>query len=421
MIAAGTSTATQSTQTGTFTGVPANNDTVTIDGRVYTWKTTLDNTQKDQIHIGADGERLRQNLADAINANPATAGKGFSFPTWYHFTCSASATSGTVTINVMIAGAGGNGTALSESTSNFTWASGSTAGGVDGITQALNPGVSGSGTKSDLEFTVGSQTITTSTAPASGTALLIAYQRYGADCIVCEDTASVATRAAAEGGTGLYEQLSSDTSETNPDTALQAAQAVLTAYDVIPASLQFQTDTAGWVLGQEVTTALTGMGTLSTLVTGNWLIQIVAGDLIIERTGPTKMYLPFRYTITLVDTSTIAAYVQFFQLLNTKPPTTPGPVNPTGGAGAGQSGTQFETFILSANGTVASAGVLNSQGVTLIVTATQDGTGGWNFAFDPGSFSADPAHIVNPAANSSTQWTFLGNGTIFVEQAYKQL
>jgi hypothetical protein len=257
-------------------------------------------------------------------------------------------------------------------------------------------------------------------APATGTALVVAYQRYGDNNIVVEDSASVAARAAAEGGTGKYQAITNDSNETNPDTALLNAQSVLAAYDVLPGQLQFESDTAGWILGQELTTALTGMGTLSTLVTGNWLIYSVQADLVIED-DPRKLYIPFRYTVVIVNTSVIANYIQFFEGLAQQANTIPATTDPNAGSGAQQTGPQFETFILSANGTVASAGTLGCAGVTLTVTATQDATGGWDFAFDPGSFSVDPSHVVNPAANSSTQWVFLGNGSIFVEQSYKQL
>ena len=420
VIAAGVSTSIQSTQTGTFTGVPANNDTVTLDGRVYTWKTTLDNTQKDQLSIGATADDSAANLAAAINADPAVKGTAYSYPTWHHNTISASVVSATITVAVMIPGAAGNGVTLSESTANFTWASSTTANGADGSTQALSVGVAGGNAASGLTYTTGSDTVICAIAPASGTTLVIAYQRLGDDFITCQDSASVAARSAAEGGTGIYSHYDSDTSETNPDLALTTAQAVIANFDVLPDTLEYQTDTAGWVLGQEVPTALVNPAGISTLVSGNWLIYAVKGTIAIEY-DPTLQYLGFRYTIQIVNTSVIANHIQFFQNLANKPSTALAPNSPNAGAGAGQSGTQFETFILSANGTVASAGVLNSQGITLIVTATQDGTGGWNFAFDPGSFSVDPTHIVNPAANSSTQWTFLGNGTIFVEQAYKQL
>ena len=417
---AGLTTSTQSTQTGTFTGVPANNDTITLAGRTYTWKTTLDNTMKDQIFIGATAAACATNLADAINANPATAGAGFSFPTWYHQTLAASASSATVTVVVMISGSAGNGTGLSASTTHFSWAGSTTSGGTDGLTTALTVGVSGSGSTAQLYYTSGSATLTLATAPDSGVALVVAYQRYGADCIVCENTASVNARAMAEGGTGHYEVLTADTSETNPDTALLAAQAIIVNYCVFPDLLQFETDIAGWVLGQEVTTALTGMGTLSSLVTGNWLIHQVDGKLVIPN-DPRLQYLGFRYTVYIVNTSTVATYVQFFQQLAAPAATTPGASNPNSGAGAAASGPQFSTNILAGNITNFSIDTTNNNGVQLTVSVTQAATGGpYTFTFNPAEFSVNAGDTMSTGASSVTIWVFQGNGTLWLETSYKQ-
>ena len=246
----------------------------------------------------------------------------------------------------------------------------------------------------------------------------MAYQRYGADCIVCENSVSVAARAAAEGGTGLYEVVTSDTSETNPDTALLAAQAIIANYCVFPDILQFQTDVSGWVLGQELTTALTAMGTLSTLVTGTWLIHQVDGTLVIPN-DPRLQYLGFRYTVYIVNNSTVATYVQFFQQIAAPASTTPGASNPNSSAGAAASGPQFITDVLTGPTTIP-ANPLNSTGVSLTVTAIQDATGGHTVTFTS-DFVVNASHVVNPAANSKTQWVFLGNGTNWIEQSYVQL
>jgi hypothetical protein len=66
----------------TFTALPLDGDTITInDGRVYTWVDELDNTQQNQILIGATPALCAQNLADAIDAEPFTGGVGYSLPT----------------------------------------------------------------------------------------------------------------------------------------------------------------------------------------------------------------------------------------------------------------------------------------------------------------------------------------------------
>jgi hypothetical protein len=105
-------------QTGTFTGNPSNNQTVTIDGKVYTFKTTLTGAA-DEVLIGANAAAQASNLADAINDNSANEGATYGTGTVAHTTVTASVNSGTITITAITAGP--SSIALSETLSNFTW------------------------------------------------------------------------------------------------------------------------------------------------------------------------------------------------------------------------------------------------------------------------------------------------------------
>ena len=106
--------------TGTFTGLPSNTQTVTIDGTVYTFKSALANAY--DVKIGADGTACASNLVDAIMDNSANEGTTYGTGTNAHPTCSASYLLGVITVTYRTAGISGNGVAVSKTLSNFTWA-----------------------------------------------------------------------------------------------------------------------------------------------------------------------------------------------------------------------------------------------------------------------------------------------------------
>lgn len=66
-----------------FTSQPANLETITIDGKVYTFKTTLTSADGD-VQIGADTTATSSNLKAAILATPAGAGSQFGASTTRH-------------------------------------------------------------------------------------------------------------------------------------------------------------------------------------------------------------------------------------------------------------------------------------------------------------------------------------------------
>lgn len=98
----------------TFTGLPGNGQTCTFDGQVYTYRTVLTQGNPREVLIGVDAAACAANLADAINANPATSGTAYSNSTTAHPTCTASANGGACTVS------GTNGMTAAEGLNNAT-------------------------------------------------------------------------------------------------------------------------------------------------------------------------------------------------------------------------------------------------------------------------------------------------------------
>lgn len=157
-------TGTQATTTGTFSGVPSVNDTITVAGQVYTFKSSIDNvngsdTANGQVLIGASAAATAQNFVDAVNANPLTAGTAFCFAQHENALMNCDAPSGaTFTIRSKLKGAAQNSLVLSKSCANFSWAAGSPSGGTDGTDVTKTVVVAGSGQKGDITFTQGATT-----------------------------------------------------------------------------------------------------------------------------------------------------------------------------------------------------------------------------------------------------------------------
>ena len=96
-------------KTGTFTGDPSADETVTIGGVVFTAKAS--GATGNQYNIGANVTAHAANLAAAINASSSV-----------NHSILATSALGVITITSKIPGKVGNLITLAESTSNFTWA-----------------------------------------------------------------------------------------------------------------------------------------------------------------------------------------------------------------------------------------------------------------------------------------------------------
>lgn len=118
--------------TGTLTssGTRANGETVTIDGLVYTFKTTLGTSAREVVLGGSETANL-QNLYDAINRS-GTPGTQYTSITDPHPTVRASAASATtVVVTARIAGSNGNTITTTETGTNLAWGAAALSGGAD--------------------------------------------------------------------------------------------------------------------------------------------------------------------------------------------------------------------------------------------------------------------------------------------------
>ncbi len=107
-------------------------ETVTIDGKVYTFQTTLTNVDGN-VQIGALAADSLQNLVHAINLT-GTPGTDYAAATTIHPTVSATLSADdAVQLSAKTAGTGGNSIALSETLSNGSWSTLLLIGGEDGI------------------------------------------------------------------------------------------------------------------------------------------------------------------------------------------------------------------------------------------------------------------------------------------------
>jgi hypothetical protein len=114
----------------TFTGQPLNTETVTIDGIVYTYNTTLGGA--NSVLIGASVEASIINLIDAIAATADKLGDTVGLGTVAHTTITAGEGIGDRMIAVAVAkGTPGNDVGTTETVTAASWASATLAGGSD--------------------------------------------------------------------------------------------------------------------------------------------------------------------------------------------------------------------------------------------------------------------------------------------------
>lgn len=115
----------------TLTGNAANNETVTIGDRVYTFKTALSTgpTVPNEVLIGTAATDSIDNLIAAINAG-AGVGTTYSTGTVAHALVTAAVGAGdTMGVTAVAEGAAGNNIALAE-TITGTWNNPATSGGT---------------------------------------------------------------------------------------------------------------------------------------------------------------------------------------------------------------------------------------------------------------------------------------------------
>lgn len=319
-------------------------------GFVYTWVAALNNTNWGEVLIGANAAQCAFNLTAAINADAATAGILFSLPTWEHALVNADpidpAHPTVVSIRNKSAGAGYK-AALTESTANFTWAASPTAGGTTVFgTVRLTVGQTGTTNSADIYWLPGNTNVACVTAPGlvAGQFLAVEYTRIGGDCIQVEDTSEVTARAIVESGTGKYQRVESDTSQTSNVAGLLEAQQALAAYGRIPVSFSFETYVSRLAPGQELAISISDIppGIAALLAAQTWLVQEVQGALIpqypyLDPRGMPQASGHYRCTVTVINVSVIGSYLDFWSGIAGGGTSAAG--SGTGGASAGGGGT----------------------------------------------------------------------------------
>jgi flagellin len=121
------------TATLTAGAAPVNNDTITLNGQVYTFKTTLTGAA-NEVALGGSETAALTNLASAVNASVGGAGTAYGVGTVANTALKATGSTGTtITLDALVNGVGGNAIAYSSSAANFG-AAGDLAGGTAGST-----------------------------------------------------------------------------------------------------------------------------------------------------------------------------------------------------------------------------------------------------------------------------------------------
>lgn len=297
-----------------------------VGASVYTFRNVIDNRVWGEVKIGFAPGQSAINLADAINANQATAGQAFSWPTWENPLVNADppvVAIGEIHIRNKPAGQDYK-ASLATTSANFSWSRATTSGGSTTFgTTSLQIAAQGSSNSANLYYTPGSPVVSIFTPPASGQFLQVQYKRAAGDCIVVEDTALVNLRAAIENGTGKYQQLVSDTSNTSNTSGLQKAQAALAAFSVIPISFSFKMFKPGITTGQLLSISFGSFSFpaspagIDTLVNGTYVVQEVSGSLIPAQPYMDSPTVPggghFEYTVKVINVSQIFDYLEFWQ------------------------------------------------------------------------------------------------------------
>lgn len=158
-------------------GQPADTQTVVIDGKTYTFQTSLTNVD-GHVLIGVDPTACALNLFSAITL---AAGAGTLYATATVGAANVTATNpsaGVVNVIAKVAGVAGNSIAVSETCDHTTWAGGGTvlAGGVDaasldGLGDALVVALNAStGSDGTAHITHAAYVLSTHTLTIAGTA-----------------------------------------------------------------------------------------------------------------------------------------------------------------------------------------------------------------------------------------------------------
>lgn len=133
-----TVTGASATTTLTSTGVAGNNETMTIGGRVYTFKTALTGAA-DEILIGAAATNTLDNIKDAINRTSVSGSPGTTYGagTTVNEQVSGGAKNATTLVLTALYPSIGNTVVTTETMANFAFTAGVLGSGLPKVVAAV--------------------------------------------------------------------------------------------------------------------------------------------------------------------------------------------------------------------------------------------------------------------------------------------
>lgn len=194
----------------TFNSIPLDTETITFDGRTYTFLDTLLNVTDGEIKIGVDAEASMDNLVAAMDLT-GVAGTDYSTTATAHATSSAvKATASTMLAFFRVGGATGNGKVVSETIVDAAsvWTTGAPGAYIGGVAAAAKTAtITGPSTvggtdaaritaatidrdTGDLSITFVARTIGTNNGPGADT-LTVDYEPGGVEQTVTDDGAGI--------------------------------------------------------------------------------------------------------------------------------------------------------------------------------------------------------------------------------------
>ncbi len=132
----------------------------------------------------------------------------------------------------------------------------------------------------------------------------ITYQGMFPLFLMSQDTDEVTTRAAAEGGSGIYEAIEEDANINDRDLAGVKADGILRRLGSIPVIVEFETDTAGLAAGQLISINITRHGINSTYLIDSVRVTDIKGQFL-------------RYQVRALSGESLGSWETFFKTLAT--------------------------------------------------------------------------------------------------------
>lgn len=173
-------------------------------------------------------------------------------------------------------------------------------------------------------------------APASGAIIQVTYDAQTVNYAVESNAAQITARAAIEGDSGIWAQITNQNNIKDLTAAQAYANGLLSNFSFIPSVVQFETFIKGWTLGGFVTMAVTMHG-LSGIFT---VIEVQAKEepsMVQNPAVPASVGGQMHYTVTLSDQPGIGNFIQWFTgLVNSLKPSTG---SATSGSATGSGGT----------------------------------------------------------------------------------